>query len=173
MLKPAILYKEELNNKMSEYFYTPDMFYYCGYPENTLISFNRYYENDINDNDETNIPYQWVIINSKNDLLGYISYTFDTYLNMAYAFGIFSFDRGNPIVGRELYKCIMTLLNRLHKIEFCAMSGNPATKGYDRLLNKCKELGYITEKLISRDTTKDFEGKYHDRYSYGIINPNN
>ena len=32
MLKPALLYTQEITRKFAEHLYTTDYFYYCGYP---------------------------------------------------------------------------------------------------------------------------------------------
>ena len=54
MLKPAILYKEEIQSKMLEYNYTEDMMYYSGYLGSALPSIEA---------DTNGKLYQYVIVN--------------------------------------------------------------------------------------------------------------
>ena len=158
MLKPAICYKEEIENALKEYFYTDDMMFYCGCLDNYLISIS---------DDGKDGEYQYAVIGKDNHLIGYIGYALDRYSSCAYNFGAFSFDRGNPIMGKELYNLFENLINTTHRVEFRAISGNPAVKGYDKFLEKHSDIG---KKYILKDAFKDSKGSYHDDYIYEFIN---
>lgn len=162
MLKPAICYKEEIEDALKEYFYTDDMMWYVGYVDSSLIHILDKGENG---------NYQYAVVSEDGEyIIGYIAYSIDLYSSCAYNFGAFSFDRGNPLMGKELYNVIEKLIARFHRVEFRAIGGNPATKGYDRLLKIHSDIG---TKHILRDTFRDTNGNYHDEYIYEFINPNN
>ena len=101
-------------------------------------------------------------------MVGCIDYKIDRYSSCAYNFGAFSFERGNPIMGKELYDLFERLINSLHRVEFRAVSGNPAVKGYDKFLEKHADIG---KKHVLKDVFKDANGKYHDDYIYEFVNP--
>ena len=159
MLKPAICYKEQIENALKEYFYSDDMMYYVGDIDSYLLQ--------VNDSGE-NGRYQWAVVDSKDKLIGYIDYTVDRYSSRACNFGAFSFDKGNPLMGKELYGLFEKLINTLHRVEFRAVSGNPAVKGYDKFLQKHSDIG---KKHVLKDVFKDANGKYHDDYIYEFVNP--
>ena len=66
MLKPAILYKEQIENALREFFYTDDMMYYCGCLDSSLIGVSNTGENGL---------YQWAVVGPEKNLIGYISYS--------------------------------------------------------------------------------------------------
>ncbi len=157
MLKPAICYKAELEKALMEYFYTDDMMFYQGCVDSYLIK--------INDKGESG-HYQYAVVGSGNKLIGYIGYMIDYYSSCAYSFGAFSFDRGNPIMGKELFGLLEDLVKKYHRVEFRAVSGNPAVKGYDKFLKCHKDIGL---KHVFRDKFRDSQGKYHDVYLYEFV----
>ena len=159
MLKPAICYKEQIENALKEYFYSDDMMYYIG----GLDSYPIYIE----DKGEYG-RYQYAVVGNDNKLIGYIAYRLDRYSSCAYNFGAFSFDRGNPIMGKELYNILEKLVNTVHRVEFRAISGNPAIKGYNKFLEKHLDIGI---KHVLNDVFKDSNGNYHDDYIYEFVNP--
>ncbi len=161
MLKPAICYKGQIENALKEYFYSDDMMYYIGGTDSYLLSVS-----DVGENGH----YQYAVVGKENNLIGYIAYVLDRYSSCAYSFGAFSFDRGNPVMGKELYNLLERLVNTLHRVEFRAISGNPAVKGYDKFLEKHSDIG---KKHILTDVFRDTSGKYHDDYIYEFINPLN
>ena len=158
MLKPAICYKEEIENALKEYFYTDDMMYYIGYTHDELIKI---------DDKQSNGKYQFAVVND-NKLIGYIGIYIDKYSSAVTGVNAFSFDRGNYIMGAELYTLLYHLIRHFHRVEFCAIEGNPAIKGYDEFLNDHLDMG---NKITLRDVFKDIKGKYHNRYIYEFINP--
>ena len=164
MLKPAICYKEELEKALTKYFYTNDMLYYMGYIGNSLIEI-------LDESDNGNCQtYQFAVVNGEDKLIGYLSYSVDYYSSCAYNFGAFSFDRGTPIMGKEMFDLIEKLITQFHRVEFRAISGNPAVKGYDKLLQRHSDIG---KKHILKDAFKDTEGNYHDDYIYEFVNTKN
>ncbi len=158
MLKPAICYKAEIENALKEYFYTDDMMFYQGCVNSYLIEVSEKGKDG---------HFQYAVIGGGDKLIGYIAYTIDYYSSCAYNFGAFSFERGNPVMGRELFSILENLVNRMHRVEFRAISGNPAVKGYDKFLERHMDIG---EKHVFRDEFRDAQGRYHDVYLYDFVN---
>ena len=158
MLIPAILKKQEILDNFKKYYYTTDMMYETGSLSNWLPNIQEEPESG---------SFQFAIVNSEEKLIGYLDYHIDWYNSCANRFGLISFDRGNPIVGKDLFKELNKLINdyKLHRIEWRMIGGNPAEKGYDRF---CKK--FNGTKHILRDAIKDKYGKYHDDIIYEIIN---
>ena len=101
MLEPAILYKNEIIEKMQEYIYTEDMMYYTGYLGHSLPS--------IEENSGGSI-YQYAIVDD-NKLIGYFTYQVDWYSSCVYNFGLFSFDRNNILIGIDIYRELKKIIN--------------------------------------------------------------
>ena len=129
MLKPAILYKEEIQSKMLEYNYTEDMMYYTGYLGHSLPQ--------IEASDDGNF-YQYAIIENHSwdstKLIGYFTYQIDWYNSCVCNFGLYSFDKNNRQIGLDIYKELKKLINdyHIHRIEWRMVSGNPVEKHYDK-----------------------------------------
>lgn len=158
MLIPAILRKNEILHEFQKLQYTDDLMYEVGCCDN-------YMPNVVEEPDKE--TYQFAIVDSKDNLVGYVSYRIDWYSSQAHRFGLMSFDRGNPLIGKELFGIMDNLINTLHihRIEWYMVSGNPAERSYDRFCDK-----YNGRKLTLRDTFKDRTGHYHDSITYEIIN---
>ena len=161
MLVPAICYKEEIEKALGRYFYSKDMMYYMGCNYNSLIN--------VSDNSDDGIT-QYAVINKEQKLIGYISFFTDLYSSSVYRFGAFSFNRGNPIMGKDLFNLLENLVSKFHRVEFKAVSGNPAIKGYDKFLELHLDIG---KKIVFTDVFKDNDGNYHDTYTYEFVRRNN
>lgn len=157
MLKPAILYKEEIEKNFAKYFYTMDMFYETGCMETWIPTIQHSSDGDM---------FQWAIVDSNEKLIGFLSYNIDFYSGNMSRFGLISFDRGNPVIGKsvfdEIERCIKEY--HLHRVEWRMIGGNPAERGYDSFLHRHKG-----KKHILTDAIKDMYGKYHDDVIYEII----
>lgn len=53
----------------------------------------------------------------EGNLIGFLSYSIDYYSSNAYNFGLVSFDKGNPIIGRDLFNKLEELVSTLHRVE--------------------------------------------------------
>ena len=158
MLIPAIIKKNDILESFKRYYYSDDMMYETG-------SLNNWLPN-IQEETETG-RFQYAIVDSKENLIGYLDYHIDWYNSCASRFGVISFDRGNPIVGRDLFNELNKLINnyKLHRIEWRMIGGNPVERNYDKF---CKM--FNGTKHILKDVVKDKYGKYHDDIIYEIIN---
>ena len=136
MLVPAILHKDEIIKNFKESYYTTDMLYETGCLE-------QWYPNI------KEIPSEGV----------------DYYCSKVYNFGLMSFERGNPIVGRDLFNKLEELVHRFHRIEWRMVGGNPVEKHYDKFCEK-----YNGNKHFLKDAIRDRDGNYHDDIIYEIVN---
>lgn len=157
MLKPAILYRDEIFAKLLEYSYTDNMLFYMGCLGNELPK--------IEENSSGNV-YQYAIISKDNKLIGYFAYSIDWYSSCAYNFGLFAFDRNNTTIGFDVYKELKKIINdyHIHRMEWRMVQGNPVEGHYD---NYCKH--YNGKKFVFTDFFKDRCGKYHNEVIYEII----
>lgn len=156
MLKPAILYKDEITKKMCENMYSTNMMFYNGWigfdpPEISLNS------------DGTN--YQYAILD-KGVVVGYFIYIIDWYSLQARCFGLYSFDKCNKIIGIDVYRELKRIINdyKLHRIEWRMIGGNPVEKHYDKFCER-----YNGNKFVLTDTIKDRYGNYHNDVIYEIV----
>ena len=158
MLIPAILKKSEIIEAFKRYYYSDDMMYETGGLSNWLPNIQEETESG---------RFQYAIVDSEEKLLGYLDYHIDWYNSCASRFGLISFDRGNPIIGKDLFDELNKLLNiyKLHRIEWRMVGGNPVERSYDKF---CKK--FNGTKHILKDVIKDKYGIYHDDIIYEIIN---
>ena len=154
MLVPAILFKDQITSEFQRIYYTEDMMYLTGCLEQ--------WSPDISTNPEEG-KFDFAIV-SNDKLIGYLSYRIDYYCSKAYNFGLLSFDRGNPVVGEELFNKMEELTKKLRKIEWRMVGGNPVEKHYDKF---CKKHG--GNKHILKDSIRDMNGNYRDDIIYEII----
>ena len=94
MLVPAILYKEQIKKEFQKYYYTIDMMYETG----CMCNWSPEIAECPNEN-----QFQYAIVDKNEKLIGYLGYAVDWYASKAYIFGLFSFDRGNILVGRDVF----------------------------------------------------------------------
>lgn len=156
MLKPAILYKEILERKFAEQLYSDDYFYYNGYVTGATLPIEIKSQENL---------YQYAIVDKNDKVIGFLSYRILPDLNEASCFGLYSFDKGNYIIGKDLLNKMEELVNLCHRVSWKVVSGNPVKRSYDRFC--LKHGGYICHE---HDVTKDKYGNYHDMYGYEIIN---
>ena len=157
MLVPAVLYNDEIKRKMLEYKYTNDMMYYSGWLGDSIPN--------IDDDSEDNCTVQYAIVDGDN-LIGYFTYMMDWYTSCASCFGLFSFDRGNKIIGLDVRREMKKIIKEynVHRISWRMVSGNPVERHYDKFCDK-----YGGKKFVLTDAIRDRAGNYHDDIIYEII----
>lgn len=156
MLVPAILYKEQIKKEFQKYYYTIDMMYETGCIENWMPQIAERPES---------WQFQYAIVDNNKKLIGYLGYSVDWYVSKAYNFGLFSFDRGNVLVGKDVFDKLEELTKIFHRVEWRAVGGNPACRGYDNFIER-----HNGTKHILKDSIKDKSGEYHDDIIYEIVN---
>ena len=157
MLVPAILFKSEIENGFKKLFYTNDMFF-------------------VNSNLDQWIPdiaenmnegwFQYAIVDGEK-VIGYLGYYVNYYTSNVYNFGLISFEKGNPLIGKDLFEKMEELVSRFHRIEWRMIGGNPVERSYDKF---CKKHNGI--KHVFKDVLKDAEGNYRDSIVYEIVTMN-
>lgn len=156
MLVQAIEYKEQIMKEMQKYFHTIDMLYCNGGMENwvpEIVDCPGWWQ------------FQYAIIDKNENLIGYLEYAVDWYASKAYNFGLFSFSRGNVLIGRDVFEKLEELISTLHRVEWRAVSGNPACRAYDHFIKR-----HDGTKHVLKDSIKDKDGNYHDDIIYEVVN---
>ena len=79
-------------------------------------------------------------------------------------FAIMSFDKGNFVVGKDVFDKMEELVELYHRVEWRMICGNPVERSYDRF---CKK--HNGKKHILKDAIKDKYGNYRDDVIYEIV----
>lgn len=154
MLVPAILFKEQIEKEFQKRYYTEDMLFETGCMEQWLPDIQE-------------VPcegrFDYAIVHN-DKLIGYLGYQVDYYVSKACNFGLISFSRGNPIVGKDVFEKMEELVSTMHRVEWRMVGGNPAERSYDRFCEK-----HNSKKHILKDAIKDAKGNYLDDIIYEIV----
>lgn len=153
MLKPALMYKKELENKFTEIMYDDEYYLYMGY-----IHGHELPKIEPQDN-----AYQWAIVD-KAKLIGWFAYRVQPETDSVYNFGLYSFDRGNPIIGIDVFNKMEELVRNFRRIEWRALSTNSVVKHYDKF---CQKHG--GNKVVLHEVGKAPDGSYWDDIIYEIV----
>lgn len=155
MLKPAILYKDIIEEKFAEQLYSDDFFYYSGYG-----ACNSLPEIKAEDN-----RYQWAIVSEGTDeVIGYFAYYIDYGTDTVSNFGLYSFKRTGFLIGRDVLNKMEELIKEHRRIEWRMIGGNPVKRSYDKLCEM-----YHGNCVHLHDVTQDAHGGWHDEYIYEIV----
>lgn len=157
MLKPAQLYKNELYKEYVKTWYKPENIFYTGWTGDRIP--------EIPDNNYDS--HHFVSIDKKENLIGYISYSIDWISMNADRFGIISFDKGNIVFAKDVYKAVCDLFEvyQMNRISWCAYVDNPAIRGYRNFIKKHggRECAYF------RQNAKLQDGNLHDSVCFEIL----
>lgn len=159
MLVPAILYKDEIEERMQMRYYTDDMFYYLGRPGAAIPN--------IVEVDPTGTEYQYAcVVNDK--LEGFFSFSYDRDTRCIHAISAYRFGKSKYTFALDVGSMIMKVAYEwdVHKVEWCCIDGNKAKPMYDRFI---KKLGGSPRIIYHRDVVKDNYGEYHGCYYYEVI----
>ena len=138
MLKPAILFKSQLEEEFRKLYYSKSMFYYSGDVENCLPKI-------VDENRGTyGTKYQWAVLDDDgHTLLGFIQYFIDWTIGSVMGFGLISFREGHrAIVALEMLTIFKQFLHnpKLHRIEFRCVADNHVAELYKKTIEHyCKE----------------------------------
>lgn len=159
MLKPAYLYKEELNKKVVENWDIFDDMYYYNSARNII---------KVADN--TDEICQYVSVDKNNNIIGYFSYHYDRAIHSIFPIGLLSFDKGNVIFIKDVVNHINYLFKKcnLNRIGWHAYTDNPAIKGYRKFIKRHGgiEVGPLHQSNLLLD------GKLHDYVIFEILREN-
>lgn len=157
MLKPAQLYREELQKKYVECWYKPENQYYSGWTGMQIP--------DLPDNCYD--THDFVSVDKDNNVIGYISYCINHVSLSVDRLGIISFKKGDLTFGRDIYESICNIFEAygMNRIEFFAFADNPAVKAYRNFIRKHggRECAY------KRQCARLQDGKLHDAVIFEIL----
>lgn len=157
LLKPAILYKDEIERKYCEYFYSREMYQVMGCVTSAIPQIKA----------SGNDPgfRQFAIVDLEGNCIGYLHYTIYFDRRLVDAFELLGFV-STPLIGKALYDELYRLSHIYHLVTFGAVGSNPVIKHY---MYACKKLkgSYVVE----RDVIMDNECNLDDYYRFQILNP--
>lgn len=157
MLKPAQLYKEQLQRKNIESWYKEENYFYHGSTTDYAI--------DIPDNNGNS--HCFVSVDKNDNVIGYIAYSVDWSAMSADGWGMISFDKGNIEFVKDLHQAIYDCFKKYHmnRISWNCYADNPAIRGYRCFIKRHggRECAYF------RQYTKLKDGKLHDSVSFEIL----
>lgn len=126
MIKPAILYKNELYKEMANTWFDPEYMYY--YDTTPCLP-------DIPDKPDNH--YQFVSVDSKGKVLGYFSYWVYETSKRAMNFGLISFDKRNILFMRDAIQMFKDMFEKfgVQSAEWrCYADNEEALKLYRRII---------------------------------------
>lgn len=157
MLKPAQLYKEQLEIKNIESWYKPENIYFYGGTGSSVF--------DIPDNNYDS--HHFASVEEEGNVIGYICYSLDWNAMSADRFGIISFDKGNVEFAKDVYETICNLFEvyNVNRVSWFCFVDNPAIRGYRNFVKKHggRECAY------HRQIAKLQDGKLHDSVQFEIL----
>ena len=158
MLKPAQLYKNELQRKYIDRWYDISAQYYVSGAERNAL--------DIPD-DPDNRCY-FACVNHLDNVVGYFSYSIDWQAHSVARIGLISFvDVPNILLINDVIKHIKSLFanNNIRRVEWGAYEDNPAMRGYEKLAARFggRKIGTYRQCCMLLD------GKLHDFSVFEIL----
>lgn len=159
MLRPAVLFKDQIQKAIPDLFYTDDIYWYSQCDVAEMIF-------DAEKSDVGFTKYQYAIVSKdESEVIGYIAFSYMWHERIVRNFGFIAFKRNRPETAaavKEVEKIIKDL--KPHKVQFRMIGGNPVERHYDFIMKK-----YHGEKFVLKDDLRDKYGKYHDDIIYEIF----
>lgn len=157
MLKPAQLYREELNRLYTNIWYDTDYMYYS-----MDVGMEEYVPADNNGS-----HHQFVSVDKDDHVIGAISYTVNWQAMSANAFGAIAFQKMNPYFIQDLKQALKDIFFKYHlnRLSFYAVADNPAVESYRRIIKKYG--GTISG--YEHECCRLIDGKLHDYISFEIM----
>lgn len=157
MLKPAMLYEDEIKHLYTSIWYDLDYMYYSmdtGMGEYNLA-------------DNNGSHHQFASVDKDNNVIGLISYTVNWECLSANAFGAIAFQKMHPCFIADLRQALKDIFFKynLNRLSFYAVADNPAVESYKRIILKYGGTicGY------EHDCCRLIDGKLHDYISFEIM----
>lgn len=156
MLMPALLYKEEITTELKKHIYESEMLFYSGWNGYNIPDFPDEFDG---------YNYRYAILDH-DKVIGYFCYVYNLHSKSLNNFGLYSFDRNNPIIGKDILHEIRRIIQEYkpHRMEWRMIGGNPVERHYDTF---CKK--YHGKKFVLTDAIRDRQGIYHDDVIYEIV----
>ena len=158
MLDLAIKYQEQLSKLFLETRFDENYKYY---------NYGSYY-NKTDIDDSTWNYMQYVSIDKKGNIVGYIDYSINRDANKAYSFSMIRFSKQTEMFFmKDVLQVVDDLFMKYnrHKLTFSVIIGNKAEKAYDKFVDKCN--GRVVG--VYKEEVKLFDGKLYDEKVYEIM----
>lgn len=157
MLKPAQLYKEQLEREQIKSWYDPRNIYWNGGAGDYMVG--------LPDNNAER--HCFVSVDKDDNVIGYIEYQVDWVTLSADRFGMISFRKGSLEFARDIYRAVCDIFEKygLRRIQWCCYADNPAVRGYHNFIKKHGGVvcGYFRQNAMLQD------GKLHDTVDFEIL----
>lgn len=157
MLKPALLYAQQLKEKHIGTWFDDRYMYYRGCSGDFDISLH---DNNID-------THEFVSVDKNDNVIGYISYHVDWCAMNTDNIGIISYDLGNVEFVKDCFKAICDLFEKYHmnRIGFFVYADNPARRGYENFIKKHGGRACAYFHQIRRLS----DGRLHDGIEFEIL----
>lgn len=157
MLAPAIKYENQLIELFRNTWFNDDYKY---------LSYDSYFTDQVIEH-STFLRHQFVSIDSKGNVLGFIDYQIDRESNMCYRLMAVNFSNNKVVFGRDLVQAIDDIFMKFNfnKLRFSVIMGNPIESSYDRIVNEAG--GQIVG--IFKEEARLSDGKMYDVKNYEIM----
>lgn len=151
-----MLYQDEIYKGFARYIYDDEITYYSGWNGFTIPEISEEFDG---------MTYRYAILDNER-VIGYFCYTYDIHSKCLRNLGLYSFDKGNFIIGKDVLYKIKQIIKEYqpHRMEWRMVGGNPVEKHYD---NFCER--YNGKKIVLTDAICDKAGVYHNDLIYEII----
>lgn len=157
MLVDAKVCAKELIDLFKVHANNNDMYYFTADKNEKEFSY-------IGTNINTTYERRQYAIYDKNKIVGYFSYCYDDVENELFNFGVrlelfdfglYSFDKNNPIIGLDIYKEMQKLRKEYGccYVSFYMIKGNPVEKHYDRIIKHFHGRKKIHPNLVDKSIT--------------------
>lgn len=158
MLDLALNHQEELKKRFRETWFSSDYFFLSG---------TNYYE-ELIIVESTWDWHQFVSLDSKGDIIGYISYSIDRSAYLVEGFEFINFSDDKVTFGIDVAKVIKAIFEKFNftKLNFSVIIDNPIEEDYDKLIEKYN--GKIVG--VQRNQVRLYDGKLYDKKLYEILN---
>ena len=162
MIIPAICKAEEIREAFNRMRYSDAAMYFNGCLDEGEMIIPK---------EPSNGRIQYAIVDSSDNLIGYIGYFMDYYSESIYGFGLINFTgKPNALIMNAIQLVIKQILKlNPHRVEFRAVGGNPANKGYKKICDNMAKYDYKTTIHTLTDYIKDKYGNFRDSYIYELI----
>lgn len=157
MLRPALLYAEQLKEKEIKTMYDIRYQYYNG-------SIGTYINTLADSNDN---KHELVSVDENDNVIGLITYYINHCSLSCNGFGLISFDLGNLKFIRDVRQAIYDIFYKynFNRIEWCCFEDNPHIRGYRNFIKRFGgvECGYY------RQSNRLMDGKLHNSCHFEIL----
>jgi len=157
-LKYAYGYKDQLSK-----LYISAM----NHPKYKFMNCNGYTSFTMDIKEDTWNTLQYVSVNSKDEVIGYIEASIDIKVNSVSSLYVLNFYDQSLCFSKDFYGFLDILVHRYTKVNFSVVVGNPAEAMYDRVIKK-----YGGRIVGVKEDHVNIDGTLHDFKMYEILRKN-